>query len=51
MNRFTYLHSLAIAAVMLSFTGSLVFAAPLTLIEEGQPRAEIIIAEKPHFGA
>ena len=45
MNRFTFFHSLAIAAVMLPFTGSLVFADPLTLIEEGQPRAEIIIAE------
>ena len=47
MNRFTYFHSLAIATVMLSFTGCLVFSEPLTLIEEGQPRAEIIIAEKP----
>ena len=47
MNRFTCFHSLAIAAVMLPFTGSLVFADPLTLIEKGQPRAEIIIAEKP----
>jgi hypothetical protein len=47
MNRFTFFYSLAIAAVMLPFTGSLVFADPLTLIEEGQPRAEIIIAEKP----
>ena len=45
MNRFTYFHSLAIAAVMLSFTGTLVFADPLTLIKEGQPNAEIIIAE------
>ena len=32
---------------MLPFTGSLVFADSLTLIEEGQPRAEIILAEKP----
>ena len=32
---------------MLSFTGALVFADPLTLVEDGQPRAEIIIAEKP----
>jgi hypothetical protein len=47
MNRFTFFHSLAIAAMMLPFTGSLVFADPLTVIEEGQPRAEIIIAEKP----
>ena len=47
MNRFTLFHSLAIAAVMLSFTGTLVFADPLTLIEDSQPRAEIIIAEKP----
>ena len=47
MNRFTYFHSLAIATVMLSFTGCLVFSEPLTLIKEGQPRAEIIIAEKP----
>ena len=27
MNRFTYFHSLAIATVMLSFTGCLVFSA------------------------
>jgi len=47
MHRFTFFHSLAIAAVTLSFTGSLVFAAPLTLIEEGQPRADPDIALKP----
>ncbi|MDE0866789.1 MAG: DUF4838 domain-containing protein [Rubripirellula sp.] len=47
MNRFTYFYTLAIAAVMLSFTGSLVFADPLTLIEDGQARAEIIIAVDP----
>ena len=46
MNRFTYFHSLAIAAVMLSITGSLVFADPLTLIEEGQPREDDIRAGK-----
>ncbi|MBT3595309.1 MAG: hypothetical protein HN505_04990, partial [Verrucomicrobia bacterium] len=47
MNRFTFFHSLAIVAAMLSFTGTLVFADPLTLIKNGQPQAEIIIAEKP----
>ena len=47
MNRFTFFFSLAIAAAMLTFTGSVVFADPLILVEVGQPRAEIIIAEKP----
>jgi hypothetical protein len=45
MNRLTFFHSFAIAAAMLSFTGSPVFAGPRTLIEDGQPRADVKVTQ------